>query len=372
MRVLHVYSGNLFGGVERFLVTLAQEKEVCPEMQSSFALCFEGRLQSELEGAGAKVYRLGAVRISWPWTVWRARKRLGEILKEEHFDIIICHSVWPQALFGPVVRSNGLPLVFWCHDAPAGNHWLEKWARRVRPDFVIANSRYTERVLPKLYPGVTSQTVYCPVSPIVLDPRQAVRETVRTELKTSRNGVAILQSSRLEPWKGHFVLLQALAHLKDLPDWVCWIAGGPQRPHEATYLKSLTARAKELGIGERVQFLGERRDIPRLLIAADIYCQPNTAPEPFGIALVEALSAGLPVVTTALGGAKEVVDESCGCLFPANDVNAVAGGLKELILNPEKRGDLGREGIRKAYGLSAPEKQLPRLCDLLARLTHDS
>ena len=57
--------------------------------------------------------------------------------------------------------------------------------------------------------------------------------------------------------------------------------------------------------------------MPALLAAADLFCQPNTAPEPFGLSLVEALQAGLPVVTSGIGGACEIVDASCGVAHAA-------------------------------------------------------
>ena len=77
---------------------------------------------------------------------------------------------------------------------------------------------------------------------------------------------------------------------------------------------SLVARK---GLAERVRFLGERADVPDLLGAADIHCQPNSSPEPFGLAFVEALHAALPVVTSDAGGAREIVTPACGVLVPA-------------------------------------------------------
>ena len=118
----------------------------------------------------------------------------------------------------------------------------------------------------------------------------------------------------MEAWKGHRLLLEALGRLRHVPGWVLWVAGGAQRPYEARYLAELEAQATELGIRGRVRFLGQRSDVPRLLRAADIHCQPNLGPEPFGIAFIEALQARLPVVTTAMGGPLEIIDGSCGVL----------------------------------------------------------
>jgi glycosyltransferase involved in cell wall biosynthesis len=173
--------------------------------------------------------------------------------------------------------------------------------------------------------------------------------------------VVILQTSRLERWKGHGLLLQALALLKEAGGWSCWIAGGAQRPAEETYLRELQGETERLGLSTRVRFIGQRADIPGVLAAADIHCQPNTLPEPFGIAFVEALQAGLPVVTTALGGALEIVDESCGLLVPPGDPARLAGALKLLIAEPARRRRLSAGGPPRARTICAPGVQLGKL-----------
>jgi glycosyltransferase involved in cell wall biosynthesis len=175
----------------------------------------------------------------------------------------------------------------------------------------------------------------------------------------------------LERWKGQTLLLSALAQLRDVPNWVCWIAGGSQRPHEAQYLQELQAQAQALGIEERIRFLGQRTDVPHLLVAADIHCQPNISPEPFGIAFVEALYAGLPVVTTAIGGGLEIVDESCGRLVAPDDANALGQVLRSLIMNSSKRAELSSGGLLRARALCEPARQLTQLHDLLVELVKE-
>ena len=367
IRVLHVSAGNLFGGVESMLVTLARHRESCPGLRPEFAVCFEGRLAGELRQAGATVHILGHVRFRCPWTIWQRRRTLAHLLRQQRYDRVICHSVWPQALFAPVARRAGVPLVCWLHDATTGQHWLERLAARTAPDLVVCNSRYTAATLPNLYPGVRAEVVYCPVAAPESSRPALDRFRVRAELRTPKDAVVIVQSSRLEEWKGHALHLEALGLLSDLPGWVCWVAGGAQRRHEVHYLHRLQALAARLGIAERVRFLGQRSDVAGLLAAADIHCQPNTGPEPFGIAFVEALSACLPVVTTALGGALEVVDASCGVLLPV-DAAELARALRWLITDPEARRRLGSAGPARAGTLCHPEAQICRLADLLRSL----
>jgi glycosyltransferase involved in cell wall biosynthesis len=187
-------------------------------------------------------------------------------------------------------------------------------------------------------------------------------------LNTPENAVVVIQASRLERLKGHSLLLSALGQLENRSDWVCWIAGGVQRLQEAEYLQELEKQAEKLGIAERVHFLGQRSDIPQLLVAADIHCQPNMGPEPFGVAFIEALYAGLPLVTTAMGGGKEIVDDSCGYLVPPDDVKALSEVLRSLIVNPELRATLGSGGKIRADYLCNPHKQINQLYDILYKI----
>jgi glycosyltransferase involved in cell wall biosynthesis len=125
---------------------------------------------------------------------------------------------------------------------------------------------------------------------------------------------------------------------------------------------------RELGLEGRVRFLGHRTDVARVLAAADVHCQPNTGPEPFGVAFVEALYAGLPVATTALGGALEIVDESCGVLTPPGDAGALADALGRLTRDVGVRAGLGAAGPSRAAALCDPARQLTRLHELLGRV----
>jgi glycosyltransferase involved in cell wall biosynthesis len=196
------------------------------------------------------------------------------------------------------------------------------------------------------------------------------RAVVRREQGADKDTVVVIQVSRLEACKGHFVHLQALAQLRQLrTQWVCWMVGGPQSPREEDYLQRLSRAAADLGISDRIRFLGQRTDVPRLLAAADIFCQPNVAPDSFGISFVEALWMGLPVVSTSLGGAKEVVDDSCGMLVQPGNPDLIAVSLRELIENPELRQRLGCAGAHRALQLCDPRTQmsvLNRVCRKVA------
>jgi glycosyltransferase involved in cell wall biosynthesis len=369
MRILHVNSGNLFGGIEVLLVTLARHRALCPEMEPEFAVCFPGKVREELAGANVPVHVLGAARASRPWTVWRVRRALRALLRERGYDAVICHGTWALALLCPAVRAAGLPLILWFHDPlPPRLGLLDRWARWALTDLTICNSDYTLRSLPRLHPTGRGERVYCPVAPPQANPAATDRLATRAAFDTPADAVVLLQIGRWEPHKGHLHHIEALGQLQRKPGWVCWQVGGVQRPHEATYLETVRDAARHHGVADRVRFLGYQPDVARVLAAADVYCQPNVRPEPFGIAFVEALYAGLPVVATYLGGALEIVDDSCGVLVPPDDVAGLAAALGELIDDPERRARLGAAGPARAAALCDPATQLRRLGQVLGRL----
>ena len=226
LRVLHCTSGNLYGGIETFLRTLARHRRAAPGMEPEFVLCFEGRLGAELRDERAAVHLLGPVRFRQPWTVWRARRGLRRLLAAWPFDVVVCHSCWPHLLFGPPARRAGLPLVFWLHDWIGGAHRVERGAARVAPDLVLVNSQCTAETLPRLFPGAPAEVVYYPVDPPGVHGANAdARASVRKELATPAEAMVILQVSRMERWKGQPLLIAALGRLRDRPGWVAWVAG---------------------------------------------------------------------------------------------------------------------------------------------------
>ena len=368
MRILHIASGRLFGGVERMLATVAAcDAAADGRMDSWFVLCAPGRALDEIRDAGGCVECLGDVRLSRPASVLRARARVRQTIGRFRIDVAVCHAPWAYAVFAPVARRAGVHLVLWQHDAATGRPLVERWARMVRADLVICNSRWTARTAVHLQPAVRAEVLYCPVDAPPGATEEA-RRAVRRSFETERDSTVVLSAARLEPWKGQQRLLRTLAPLRHFSGWTLWIAGGAQRPREAEYLDALRGQAAALGIANRVRWLGERRDMPAVMAAADLLCQPNVSPEPFGVVFAEALLTGIPVVTTDAGGAPEIVSAACGRLVPDGDDEALTAALRELIQNAPLRRALGEAGPAHAASRCDPAVVMPRLAETLRRV----
>lgn len=338
----------------------------CGETGFEFVVATDGRLLSELRDRNARVHFFGDVRLSHPSSVLRARHHFRNLLRRHSYSAVICHAPWSHAIFAGVARSCGLPVILWQHDRASGVPLVERACRATGADLVICNSKWTATTARFLQPHAPHRVIYCPVATTAVMPSET-RGDVRQELGAPRDAVVILSASRMEPWKGHLDLVRAVAKLNPLP-WVLWIAGSAQRPHERTHVTALCDEVRSLGLESQVKFLGERRDVDRLLAAADVLAQANTEPEPFGIIFAEALRAGVPVVTTNMGGAPEIVDDSCGRLVPAHDPAALVNALHSLVSDRAVRHSLGTAGPVRVATVCDPSRVLTQLSDAISSL----
>jgi glycosyltransferase involved in cell wall biosynthesis len=133
------------------------------------------------------------------------------------------------------------------------------------------------------------------------------------------------------PWKRPDLALETVAlAARELPELRLRVAGAPIGAAGAELLATLERRATRPDLDGRVNFLGPVDDVPAAL--ADATCLLHCADrEPYGMALVEALASGRPVVAPAAGGPLEIVDASCGALYAPGDARAAATALVNVI-----------------------------------------
>ena len=167
----------------------------------------------------------------------------------------------------------------------------------------------------------------------------------------------ILMVARLDPIKDQATLLRAFAAARQ-PGWQLQLVGeGPDRPR-------LEALARELGLDPAQLLLGRRSDIPELLGQADLFAFSTTPAEGFGIALIEALAAGLPVIASDVPACREVLrDGEAGELLPPGDAAAWATRLAELMGSREQRQELADRALAHAatYDIRHTAQQWHRL-----------
>lgn len=149
------------------------------------------------------------------------------------------------------------------------------------------------------------------------------RKAARRELGLAADCPIIGSAGRLEPVKGHDVLLRAFAGMKNASVCLAIAGDGSQK----TRLQSL---AKALGIESRVWFLGRVDDMPRFYQALDLFCLPSRH-EGLPLSLFEAQACGVPVIATNVGGSAEAVCPSTGLLVPSEDTICMAAAMDQAV-----------------------------------------
>jgi glycosyltransferase involved in cell wall biosynthesis len=167
----------------------------------------------------------------------------------------------------------------------------------------------------------------------------------------------------LRSLKGHRVLLEAVSRLaaSGVAFRLQLVGNGPERD----YLERI---ARALDVSRRVDFLGERDDIPALLESADLFVLPTTGREGLGLAAIEAMAAGLPVVASEIGGLPEVVRHGrTGYLVPPGDPGALEQALLDLLSEPEHARALGAEGRRRVEAQFGADAMVARVAEIYRR-----
>lgn len=218
------------------------------------------------------------------------------------------------------------PLVYHLHDILSPDHFSQTNRRLAvlmanRAKLVIANSQASRDAF--IEAGGNSKLVEVVYNGFDLEPYAIEIDT--TKLRSSlnlENRFIVGHFSRLSPWKGQHVLLEALQYCDPR---VCAIFVGDALFGEQEYVQQLKEQVDRFNLHDRVRFLGFRDDVIPLMKLCDVVAHTSIAAEPFGRVIVESMLCGKPTIAAKAGGAIELIDpEVTGWLTTPNDPKELA------------------------------------------------
>ncbi len=327
--VVHLLVGLTRGGAERLLVDVLPATRRHGVEPSVLALKGWGPVGDELQSVGIPVTALGGRGKGDPRPVLRL---LGE-LRRRRPSLLHAHLFRATVAGDWACRWAGVPLAVHYHslagDRPLWHDRLEGAAsRRARARIAVSAAVAADRAA-RL--GLAPDAIG-----VVANGIETGRLDGMPPPPAGRPLVAGFLGRLLVEEKGLDVLLEALAR-PGTEGVRLEIAGGP-----AEVAQALEARARSLGLGNRIRFLGEVPSAAGVLAGWDLLVLPSRQ-EGFGLALLEAMAAGRPVVATRAGGIPEVVEEGVtGILVPPGEVAPLAAGLAALAADTDRLARLGR------------------------------
>lgn len=275
----------------------------------------------------------------------RCYKQLKKIINENHFDLIHVHTPTVSILTRLAARrarKNGTTVMYTCHgfhfhNAAPKKNWMifypmERLMSRFcdyivtinKEDFNRAKTFHTSNV--RYIPGVgvnINRIHHCKVD----------KNVYKCEIGVPKDCVLILSIGEMIERKNHEVIVRALAKVEIKNVYYVICGKGPLRG----YLEHL---ANELEVGDRVKFLGFRKDIPELCNTADISAFPSRI-EGLGLAGIEAMAAGVPLISSNVHGILDyVIDGKTGYAVDPEDVDGFAKAITMLAGNEKLRNEM--------------------------------
>lgn len=366
LRVLYVNQTAQVSGAERSLLTLIAglDGEVDP-----IIACPEGELSAEARALGIEPIPIRGTKASFRLHPLHTSRGLLEItqcalqvrriVKRVSPDIVHANTT-RAALLALLARSRSAPpVVAHIRDlAPEGrlaDLVLSLVARRA--DAIVANSTFVADRFGEARGRV--RVIYNPIDLERFDPSRADGRAVRAELGLSEDTVVLTVVAHISPIKGQD---EAIVVLGDLiaagHDVVLLLVGSVKfasagaRLDNLAFGERLPALASELGVADRVRFLGERTDVPDVLAATDVLLMPFWR-EPFGRVAVEAMAMGVTVVASEVGGPAEIVRPDLdGILLPPRSPKVWSRTLEQLLPDTALRQRLGENARTRAADFS--------------------
>ena len=344
-KVMLLAVGLGVGGTETHIVELASRLDRSRFTVTVCALKPGGTMAQELEKRGVRVLSLdGTGKLDA-----RVIVRLFKLLRTEQPDVVQAFLFWANLAAracGRILRA--FPVISSYHDEIVSEGWLVRLADRL-------TLKWTDRIV--CCSGAVSRSVvsriggkieHCTIIPfgVDMDQFEPAAAATRRELGLQDGRKVIGTVCRLvEPKKGLRILLQAIAVLArrygQPPCQLLIVGDGPSR-HELELLR------EQLGLSSWIVFAGSRRDIPRVLHALDAFVLPSLY-EGFGIAILEAMAAGKPVIATAVGGIPEfVLSGETGLLVEPGNAEALADAIDRLLSHPQLAQTMAAKGRVRA------------------------
>jgi glycosyltransferase involved in cell wall biosynthesis len=338
--VLQVLPSLVTGGVERGTVEIAQA--IAEADATALVSSAGGPLVRQLERAGG-IHITLPLGTKSPLGIWRNAAKLEALIRERKVSVVHARSRAPAWSAWLACQRTGVPFVTTYHGTygetlPFKRRYNEVMARG---RIVIAASHFIADLVTTRHGVDPARIRVIPrgVDPSVFNPDVVSGSRIAklaAEWRLPDGLRTVVLPGRLTSWKGHGVLLDAIARL-DRQDVMCVLVGSDQGRHG--YTRELEIQATRLGIADRLRLVGQCDDMPAALALADVVVHASVQPEAFGRVVIEAQAMGRPVIASDLGGPVETVRHGeTGWRVPPNDPAALASAIEmALDLGPPER-----------------------------------
>lgn len=345
LRVCILISGRGIGGAERSMLRLIEFAH--PE-QLEFTVVFCNGVNPDMEHVLQQLSVYYTVLSPFAW------KELRSIISQIQPDVVYMFGQVRTLAWALIAASAGVRAIVGA-ERGSGTRLINLIGRRLDKWFIdayITNTQQTANVLNKRA-GISVEKLFIAhngISPVKVEQRN--RPAVY-------GSPTIICVANIRPLKGQHVLVEAAAQLRSLYPKLKVVLIGRDLTNGAFLRQMITRDWTEF-----IVFEGFVQDVYNYLQLADVFVLPTVSREGMPTAILEAMRAGLPVISTDVGGVTELVKHGeTGIIIPPNNINELAQALKQLLESSERRRSLGEAGASYVMQHHTMESMLKAHCD---------
>lgn len=335
---------------------------------------------------GSRIHELGRVgafhidlpvHSKNPLTIWRNIGRLKKLIKEHDVDIVHVRSRAPAWSAWKACSGTKARYMTTCH-APYNingkikrfyNSAIAKGERIIAisnhvANYLINNYQVDQRNIRLIHRGIALEKFH----PNNVTPAQIIKVT--SEWRLPDGASIIMLPGRITRWKGHHVLIEAMAKL-NREDLFCVIIGSDQGRKE--YREELEQAIEENNLGGQIRIIDHCSEMPAAYMLATVVVSTSTDPEGFGRIPIEAQAMGRPIIATDHGGAQEtIIRGKTGWLIPPNNSDALCDAIKEVLsLDTSQRSILATNAMANVAHNFTKEKMADETLNVYAELLQE-
>lgn len=372
LRVLYLNHIGQISGAENSLLSLLRHLDRARIVP--YAAVADGPLLTELRALETAIAVVPQARLrrtlnplsllSQYQTLRTIRHRVEQLSSQWQIDIIHANSV-PAALAVGLSGRRLPPRIWHCRDLLIDD-WVIRWLAR-RGERIIAISQVVRRHFLQAAVDCADEitVVYNGIAPGDFAPQRS-RQQVKAQLGLPADVPVVATVGQLVPWKRHDLFVEAAQIVaQSRPEVRFWIVGADMFDEHRRYVERLKSSAPA-----SVSFLGYRTDIADLVNAADVVVHCSTC-EPFGRAVLEAMSLGKPCVAARAAGVAELIEHnSSGLLVRPADAAALAEGIMQVLDDQQlasRLGDAARRRVRRDFSAQATAAQIQQIYEELMK-----
>ncbi|MFH1417949.1 MAG: glycosyltransferase family 4 protein [Planctomycetota bacterium] len=302
---------------------------------------------------------------SAPWlllTMWRFRRWVTR----ERPDVAYFNQMQTARVFGRLIGRQGVGLVYHLHGARSAEHIGRRTARLFSRRFVriLAVSKIMAQFLVQAGTDPKKvQVVYNAVDAEAI--RREAQQKPEPLPKTPPGSVVFVHIGVLmRHKKAQHLGIEALGRLPAALNARLWICGDVGVDGDASYLEELQLLVVELGLQDRVHFLGWRKDVPCVIRASDVCILPSVNhSESFGMVLAEAMAQSKPCIGSTMGGVPEVIEDGVSGLVCEPTTEGLAAAMTQVCESEDLRRSMGEAGRRRVENLFSLNRQVAQVAD---------